>query len=87
MFHSFEERRIECELVFFLNTVLNVLSTSRFVLRLYHRGCLSARPIRRSGDVRCEMCTGADLHRTDIPQPKAWYQCDDAFPCSITGFW
>jgi len=35
---------------------------------------------------RCEMCTGADMHRTDIPQPKAWYKCDDAFPCSIKGF-
>lgn len=56
MFHSFEERCIECKLVSFLNTVLEVLSTSRCFVGLYHRGCLSARPIRRSGDVRCRGC-------------------------------
>jgi hypothetical protein len=82
MFHSFEERRIECKLVLFLNAVLEVLSTSRFFLSLYQR-LLIGTPDKE--ERRCEMCTGADMHRTDIPQPKAWYKCDDAFPCSIKG--
>lgn len=86
MFRSFEERRIECKLVFFPSTVLEVLSTCRF--RSFLRRGLRYPPISTTDkeERRCEMWTAADMHRQDISQPKTCSMPDDAFPMSIKGW-